>query len=968
MTKLSTNVLFCFLLMAPSLHAAAQKQELANGTIVAGFGPSGLVSILDATPGAKARALEDSWSIAIDNVILRSSDSKPSLRASDGQITYNFKGKDYEIEVTYRLAPGWQFVSKQLRVLHTPQSPYTVHKVTPIMFGLADDIKDVRIPTSYTPQTGQTIEQTHKLLPGRDFGIFLRLNGDSEEGLMLLVQNPFLQVAHTERTASLQYDPEIQWRQEWGPFKSDVACIGLYRLTGVSLPREMLLEWKMSNAEPAEQGLDRGEIKAFTDCVHAFLIDPPAYPISVEIGWTLNDYQIDVATDAGKSEYKRIIDTTSQLGIKTLLYAPKNSNLADRNDDTDSWHWEHTLWLNLGQKIRKGEWDPASSPIPADVIEMLSYAKSKHVGLLAYVYPSVPFQQKPNWLVKGKSKDENASMFASMSSRDLQDLFIRDLIAFKRRTGVAGYSFDYAFLNLDGSSSYAQWSGWRRVMEELRRAEPDIVLDGRQSYQQYGPWSWLAGNYPHPTGHDEQPESFLPYPDLHFDRVSADRLRFVNYWYRNYQFAPAEIVPGYATHQTERSRNIPDDETSGGHPQKVEEVHTPYRLRDWDYLGYRYSFLSSIGTGGWNNVVDMIPARDTEENKHFSNEDKNWIRTWLQWTETHKEFLRHTQTILHQPQIGRLDGTSAIKGDRGFLFLYNPNYKALKDEIVIDKSIGLNNGSSFFLRELYPRKGYVWGKVNAGVWSYGDRVQLQMDGTSATVLEVLPAAELPAGTVFNADELPGTQAKFALAGASLEITGIAGEPGAERELGLILPPNKTVGTVRVNGHAKSFEQHDRYLTVKIRFAGTRFTKAQEVDLQQTQDGSMTGSFIVPKRILEQLSARSKAWPIPWTEEDYKTTWLAPERLLLFIQAAEAKDTMSANATLDGKPLVFKRAYTSTRIHVEAFVGLYADLSKIAPDTPHTLRVKLTGIEANNLQGVFFDNIEPEVTMQLSEDR
>jgi hypothetical protein len=50
------------------------------------------------------------------------------------------------------------------------------------------------------------------------------------------------------------------------------------------------------------------------------------------------------------------------------------------------------------------------------------------------------------------------------------------------------------------------------------------------------PWVWLAGSYPHPTGNDEQPESFTPYPDLHFDRVSADRIRFVNYWYRNYQF------------------------------------------------------------------------------------------------------------------------------------------------------------------------------------------------------------------------------------------------------------------------------------------------------------------------------------------------------------------------------------------------------------------------------------------------
>jgi hypothetical protein len=138
----------------------------------------------------------------------------------------------------------------------------------------------------------------------------------------------------------------------------------------------------------------------------------------------------------------------------------------------------------------------------------------------------------------------------------------------------------------------------------------------------YRPWSWLAGSYPHPTGTDEEPESFKPYPDLHFDRVSADRARFVNYWYRNYQFAPEEVIPGYATHQTERSRNLPAIDR---HRPAAEMIYTRYRPRDWDYLGYRYSFFSAIATGGWNIVVDMIPARDPEEARHFSAADEAWI-------------------------------------------------------------------------------------------------------------------------------------------------------------------------------------------------------------------------------------------------------------------------------------------------------------------------------------------------------
>src|SRR5262249_45361663 len=215
-----------------------------------------------------------------------------------------------------------------------------------------------------------------------------------------------------------------------------------------------------------------------------------------------------------------------------------------------------------------------------------------------------------------------------------------------------GYSFDHTFLNLDGASRYAQWHGWRRVLETLRRDIPDIVIDGRQAYQNYGPWIWLAGSYPHPTSTDEQPESFISFPDLHLDRFTRRR-------YRNYEFAPSEIVPGFITHQTGRN----DD---NGHMPAVktadDEVLTPFRRRDWDYLGWKYSLLSSIAVAGWNNVIDMIPARDPAEFRSFSEEDRRWFQRWIDWTDANKEYLRHTRTILGQPAIGKVDGTSTVLG------------------------------------------------------------------------------------------------------------------------------------------------------------------------------------------------------------------------------------------------------------------------------------------------------------------
>ena len=89
--------------------------------------------------------------------------------------------------------------------------------------------------------------------------------------------------------------------------------------------------------------------------------------------------------------------------------------------------------------------------------------------------------------------------------------------------------------------------------------------------------------------------------------MSADRQRYTAYRYRVYDFAPNEIVPGFITHQTPRN-----DETGRMPEGRTEDrgtVPLPLRARDWDYLGWRYSLLSSIATGGWNNVINMFEDR-----------------------------------------------------------------------------------------------------------------------------------------------------------------------------------------------------------------------------------------------------------------------------------------------------------------------------------------------------------------------
>ena len=123
--------------------------------------------------------------------------------------------------------------------------------------------------------------------------------------------------------------------------------------------------------------------------------------------------------------------------------------------------------------------------------------------------------------------------------------------------------------------------------------------------------------------------------------------------------------------------------------------------------------------------------------------------------------------------------------------------------------------------------------------------------------------------------------------------------------------------------------------------------------------------MVPQRVLDQLAARKLKWPIPWTQEDYESTWLAPERLLLFLQLADGNDSATVTGTLDGQSLIFQPAYSSSRVNAPCFVGFYTDLSKITPNVQHKIELDGSQLKPGQLQGVFFDNVTPQITESLA---
>jgi len=122
-------------------------------------------------------------------------------------------------------------------------------------------------------------------------------------------------------------------------------------------------------------------------------------------------------------------------------------------------------------------------------------------------------------------------------------------------------------------------------------------------------------------------------------------------------------------------------------------------------------------------------------------------------------------------------------------------------------------------------------------------------------------------------------------------------------------------------------------------------------------GTFAATFTVPRWVFDQLAARRRAWPIPWTAADSLATWLVPERLLLFVQIAEPDDAWTATLQIDGRPVELEKAYSSIRRVPRDFVGFWADISALAAGESHTLELQLPTLKQRQLQGVFLENVE-----------
>ena len=961
------NILFFALFIIHLQVSGMGEDSLVNDKIVVHFNKEGIASVYDKSIKTSILFENENAKIVIGNIGFDIKNIIPQNIKKDNQsISYSYTLSGFNIKIKYKLSPGWRFVSKQIFIKSLNTQEFIINKIQPVEVDIKNEIKD-----------------QFQLSNGR-YGVSLRLKNFTKDrngyGCFITVQNPFTKYSMSKNRAIVEYNPEMKWYKKDGAFSSDKLCIGFYDLTGITYRSSMLPEWNYVQHPESfldkGQQIDKGEVAALTECMQAFLLLDRKKSVRVHIGWCENDYQIDVSTKGGNQEYKRIIDQASSLGCQYVLYTPADNPVAPLEENRDAWGWENSLWFNMGQKIRKDEWKPGDS-LPSSVKNIVDYAKTKNIQLLAYIYPSMPFLQNSAWTAWRTSNNKKPEGYTTVDTgiRSFEDWLVDKLISFVKETGCAGFSFDHWWIayqndpedkNVKVSSPYQQWFGCRRILELLRERAPKLIIDGRQQYHQFGTWTWLAGTYPHPMMSDEQPGSFVAFPDLSTDRVSAARQRSVAYKLMIDDFIPIEIMPGFITHQTQRF----DGEGL------LHRDH--FRISDWDYLGWKYSLLSSISTAPFNHVVNYIPARDSKEYETFSKTDKDFFNYWLDFTDKNINYLKNIKPILGQPMVGKCDGTSAIVKDNGYIFIFNPNYRQLTSNISLDASIGLSLGKKFILKEIYPFNG----EVQKGILSYGEKVDLDIPGVSVRIFKIEPVSSKTNPILINSTGDVSLESKI------LILKNIKGTVGAKKTISVVLPGRQRINEVFINGKKAAFSQSAETVNCTVQFKGAYFPKAYSLIKYDSsfKGESVKAEITIPQRIFDQLNQRKIDWPVSYSDDDKLAPWLAPSRLLLYIQVADPYQDVKVQAEnkqniavrkepirksaysllIDGKSFELKEAYNGVYPNVErSYLGVYADISSLQPDVPHKIVVKLPGgLQAGQFQGVFVDHVEDEFTTEL----
>jgi hypothetical protein len=519
--------------------------------------------------------------------------------------------------------------------------------------------------------------------------VFMR---DEKGGICSGLKYPYFKAELTRKSMGFFYETNYRL----GPGETlelPTMFFGAFEKTGYMFRKE--LDWKPRVLSTKQEEMDLGEIQAMQQVMRDYLpeepIPVPGYFILLNSWWAKRDLQGKMGPIQAEA-YCKLADEVKQSKCIDMMALA-------------------AVWAGWAEFIQPcpeidAVGDDAAFPMNAAIKRVLSYAQSINLPVVSFCEPNAPERHyrkdRPDWKVQPEENSSKVLIQNCHANNAYEDWFYRLICNTIDSCQLSGWAWDFHWLRRPalcyskthghepGNVEFQQYLNVIRLIQNLRDRYPSHLLEIYWGLKEAGPWALRGLNT-----HENIYENNSPAPP---GMTAADDLRFQHWYNHNYRFIP--------TYMNLAQINFKDGN------------------------GHLYSILSCMSASIHASLTDWVPfQKDSEADTIFA-----LIREWKVWATKNLAYLTHRVDIFGQPcRKQGIDGTAHIKGDKGFIFIFNPTSDIHQGSIPLTKLIGLTSGSRFELSEISSGKS-----IPMGVYEKGDDFVFPIAPRSAIVIELKP--------------------------------------------------------------------------------------------------------------------------------------------------------------------------------------------------------------------------------------
>jgi hypothetical protein len=760
-------------------------RRMANKKLRVAISDTGkLLSVENMAAGEKYSFESDEFELDTDLGVFSNRDTKPiSVKGEKGRVAYRFDFGKVGVSLIYTLENDNGFFRRSLKVENK-----AALRIRNLVLGRTKFAREAKDTVYYT---------TFIAAPTVNFIRY------EKGGLFSGIENPYFNTDMNDKDMTLSFEPALILKTGEG-YQSEPQFMGVYKKSGVMVAdsgRPFRYNANGSGYKP----LDRNETRA----MRAYALDylAPSQKQFLNVNYQFFHPLPQMPRNAAAADYfYKTIDTFAEIGGDMIIFKP----------------------LHRYRKPSKAQ--PYWNVVPDDknhtASKICDYASKKGIRFGFYMGCAAHGGQgnaaglnfrpdKPEWK-KTDSQGNRAPDNCMASDEFFQWWFtVHDNTIKKYK--LINWSWDPSLgsgMNCHNEShghfaNKGGYKGWRRCIElmgRLKAENPGLFFQGFYGTKNFGLWG-LKHVDQHEVYNEQTIIVSTRHKQISDDRQQADGLRFQNNWSMRFRFTPA-VTSHALVHRISEGGFRPD------------------LIKAWDYYGWKYSVMSSLAIAG--SFMPTILPHETRLVPGYA----DFYKKWSKWAKDNFQYVDYTEPFGPQVVCGSVDGYARIKGDRGFVFLFNGNPRPSEITFEVGDEINLQAEGTFQFTELYPsEKGKILLDRNGkSIFARGDNARIVVPANSCLLLELKRIAKA------SAPVLAGIEGKIARKGSTIQITGASGKPGVLVDFAVRLAGADKITKLTVNSVGQKFTTTENAITGIIQFAGRMYQR--ELNQWRKPDGSM----------------------------------------------------------------------------------------------------------------------------------